>query len=565
MPPETFAARAFIALAVASVSICELRASDAGSIAVNVEVNAARPVGVMKPIWRFFGADEPNYATMKDGRKLLGELGELRTDGVFFRSHNLLCTGDGTPAYKWGSTNAYTEDKDGNPVYDWTVLDRIFDTYRSRGIRPYAQIGFMPEALSVHPQPYQHAWRPGLDYKEIITGWAYPPKDYAKWAELVRQWVLHCVARYGQAEVEKWYWEVWNEPNLSYWQGTPEQFYRLHDLAVDAVRRALPTARVGGPDVAGSGGSFMEGFLAHCARGTNYATGQKGTPTDFLSFHAKGQPSFVDGHVRLGIAAQLSDIRKGFRIIASVPELRGKPIVIGESDPDGCAACLGPQLGYRTGTMYSSYTAASFAREFALADQEGVDLEGALTWAFEFEDQPYFSGQRVLATNGIDLPVLNVFRMFSKMSGSRLETHSSGEVALEEIVSNGVRGAADIGALASLDGDRLCVLLWHYHDDDVPGPAARVKLAVNGLPSAWTSSRLTHFRIDGSHSNAAATWRELGSPVAPNSAQYGRMLEAGQLAALDVHTPSLPIVAGSAGLDIDLPRQAVSLIVIDRR
>ncbi len=564
MNPGPFTARVLFALAVATVSSGELFASDAGMIAVNVEVNAARPVGAMKPIWRFFGADEPNYATMKDGRKLLGELGELRPDGVFFRSHNLLCTGDGTPAYKWGSTNAYTEDKDGNPVYDWTVLDRIFDAYRARGVRPYAQIGFMPEALSVHPEPYQHAWRPGLDYQEIVTGWAYPPKDYAKWAELVRQWVLHCVARYGRTEVEQWYWEVWNEPNISYWQGTPEQFYRLHDVAIDAVRRALPTARVGGPDVAGSGGAFMEGFLAHCARGTNYATGQKGTPTDFLSFHAKGQPSFVDGHVRLGIAAQLAEIRRGFRIIASVPELRGKPIVIGESDPDGCAACLGPQLGYRTGTMYSSYTAASVAREFALADQEGVDLEGALTWAFEFEDQPYFSGQRVLASNGIDLPVLNVFRMFSKMSGSRLETHSSGEISLEEIVANGVRGAADIGALASLDGDRLCVLLWHYHDDDVPGPEARVELALNGLPPEWTGSRVSQFRIDGSHSNATATWKGLGSPVAPSSAQYRKMLEAGRLAAIEGENSTLPIVAGSARLNIELPRQAVSLIVVDR-
>ncbi len=564
MNPGPFTARVLFALAVATVSSGELFASDAGMIAVNVEVNAARPVGAMKPIWRFFGADEPNYATMKDGRKLLGELGELRPDGVFFRSHNLLCTGDGTPAYKWGSTNAYTEDKDGNPVYDWTVLDRIFDAYRARGVRPYAQIGFMPEALSVHPEPYQHAWRPGLDYQEIVTGWAYPPKDYAKWAELVRQWVLHCVARYGRTEVEQWYWEVWNEPNISYWQGTPEQFYRLHDVAIDAVRRALPTARVGGPDVAGSGGAFMEGFLAHCARGTNYATGQKGTPTDFLSFHAKGQPSFVDGHVRLGIAAQLAEIRRGFRIIASVPELRGKPIVIGESDPDGCAACLGPQLGYRTGTMYSSYTAASVAREFALADQEGVDLEGALTWAFEFEDQPYFSGQRVLASNGIDLPVLNVFRMFSKMSGSRLETHSSREISLEEIVANGVRGAADIGALASLDGDRLCVLLWHYHDDDVPGPEARVELALNGLPPEWTGSRVSQFRIDGSHSNATATWKGLGSPVAPSSAQYRKMLEAGRLAAIEGENSTLPIVAGSARLNIELPRQAVSLIVVDR-
>ena len=133
--------------------------------------------------------------------------------------------------------------------------------------------------------------------------------------------------------------------------------------------------------------------------------------------------------MRLGIAAQLAEIDKGFAMIAAVPEFRHKPIVIGESDPDGCAACLGPQLGYRTGTMYSSYTAATFAREYALADRHGVNLEGALTWAFEFEDQPYFAGQRVLATNGIDLPVLNVFRMFSRMGGRRVATSSSEEVA----------------------------------------------------------------------------------------------------------------------------------------
>jgi len=394
---------------------------------VTITVDASRPLGEMKPIWDFFGCDEPNYATMRDGRRLLGELGELAPKSVYFRSHNLLCTGDGTPALKWGSTNAYTEDAQGRPVYDWAILDRIFDTYLSRGLRPYAQIGFMPEALSVKPEPYQHDWRPGLKYNSIGTGWSYPPRDYAKWSELVFQWARHCVERYGRAEVEQWYWEVWNEPNLrDYWHGTPEEFFRLHDCAVDAVRRALPTARVGGPDVAGGGSTFLQDFMAHCAGGTNYATGARGTPTDFLSFHAKGRPSFVDGHVRLGISAQLGDIDRGFAMVAAVPELRGKPIVIGESDPDGCAACLAPQLGYRPGTLYSSYTAASLAREYVLADRHGVNLRGALTWAFEFEDQPYFAGQRVLATNGIDLPVLNVFRMLGRMSGERVATSSSG-------------------------------------------------------------------------------------------------------------------------------------------
>ena len=124
------------------------------------------------------------------------------------------------------------------------------------------------------------------------------------------------------------------------------------------MRRALPTAKVGGPDTAGCGGQFARDFFEHQLRGTNFATGKVGTPIDFVSFHAKGRPSFVDGHVRLGIPNQLATIDDGFRIVASFPELKPKPIVIGESDPDGCAACQGPQLGYRNTTMYSSYTAA---------------------------------------------------------------------------------------------------------------------------------------------------------------------------------------------------------------
>ena len=539
-------------------------AQDAASAApfpVTIRVDASRTLGPLKPIWRFFGADEPNYATMKDGRKLLAELGELRPKQVYFRTHHLLVTGDGTPALKWGSTNVYTEDAKGRPVYDWRVLDRIVDTYVARGVRPYVQLGFMPQALSTHPEPYQHEWRPGLRYDAINAGWAFPPKNYARWSELAYQIAKHFIGRYGQAEVAQWYWEVWNEANLSaYWRGTPDEYLRLHDYAIAGVRRALPTARVGGPDVAGDGGQFMDGFIRHVVSGKNFATGSTGTPTDFLSFHAKGAPSYVDGHVRMGIANQLATIDKGFARIAAVPELKAKPIVIGESDPEGCAACQGAQLGYRNGTMYSSYTAAVFARKHLLAAKHGVNLEGALTWAFEFEDQPYFAGFRALATNGIDLPVLNVFRMFAKMGGQRIATESSAEVPLDRIVAAGVRERPDVGALASVDGSTLAVMVWHYHDDDVAGPDAEVKLTFAGLQAA-AAARLTEYRIDDAHSNAYAEWKRMGSPIAPNDAQYARLIAASKLAVL--RAVELPLANGGVELEVRLPRQGVSLLVLE--
>ena len=527
------------------------------SFPVSVRVDAAKTTGELKPIWRFFGADEPNYAYMKNGRKLVGELGEMAPTRVFFRAHNLLTSGDGTPALKWGSTGAYREEQ-GMPVYDWTILDRIFDTYLERGVRPYAQIGFMPKDLSAKPEPYQHKWTPRARYEEIYTGWAYPPKDYEKWAELVFQWVKHCVDKYGRAEVETWYWEVWNEPNIGYWRGTPEEFRKLHDYAIDAVRRALQTAKVGGPDTAGSGGRFMRAFLEHCLRGTNHATGKVGTPLDFVAFHAKGAPVYTNGHVRMGIANQLRTIDDGFRIIASYPELKDKPIVIGESDPEGCAACQGPQLAYRNGTMYSSYTAASFARKHDLADKHGVNLEGALTWAFEFEDQPYFAGFRSLASNGIDKPVLNVFRMFSQMSGQRLTVQSDNAASLEDILKQGVRGKPDVAALASLDTNRLCVLVWHYHDDDVAGPDAAVALTLDGI--GFNKATLQHFRIDQEHSNAFTAWKKMGSPQNPTDEQYAQLEKTGRLSALD---PSKAVQAENGRMNVafELPRQAVSLLV----
>jgi xylan 1,4-beta-xylosidase len=526
----------------------------AATFPVAIRVDAAKPVGPLQPIWRFFGADEPNYATMKDGRKLLGQLGELRAKQVYFRTHNLLNTGDGTPALKWGSTNAYTEDAQGKPVYDWRGIDRIFDTYLERGVKPYLQIGFMPKALSSKPDPYQHEWRPGLPYGEIFTGWTYPPADDAKWEELVYRWASHLVERYGKAEVASWYFETWNEANIGYWHGTPDEFFRLHDRAVAAVRRALPEARVGGPDMAGSDPRFLRAFIDHCRAA--------GTPLDFVSFHAKGAPQYVDGHVRMGIAAHLATIEQGFATIGSYGDLRKTKVVIGESDPEGCAACQGPQLAYRSGTMYSSYTAASFARVHELAAKHGVTIEGALTWAFEFEDQPWFAGFRALATNGIALPVLNVFRMFSKMAGERVAVESSALLPLDRIVAEGVRSGADVSALASREPNRLSVLAWHYHDDDLTGDDAAVSLTVAGLPVAARQAKLTHYRIDDGHSNAYGAWKRMGAPIAPSRDQYDALEAASRLALLE-EPKAVPIASGAAKVDFTLPRQAVSLLVLE--
>ena len=536
------------------------------STPVDIEIDLNTSKGEMKPIWAFFGYDEPNYTYMKDGKKLLSEIASLSNIPVNVRVHSLLVTGDGIAALKWGSTNAYTEDAQGNPIYNWAIIDSIFDVFIARGMKPIAQVGFMPEALSTHPQPYKHHWAPGAKYNDIFTGWAYPPKDYKKFAALVYEWVKHEVKRYGKTEVESWYWEMWNEPNIDYWKGTTDEFIKLYDYTADAIKRALPTAKVGGPEVTGpswdDAAIFMKAFLDHVVNGKNYVTGKKGSPLDLITFHAKGEPKLVNGMVQMNMGKQLRDIDAGFKIVASYPTLKHLPIIIGESDPEGCAACsedFNPQNAYRNGTMYSSYTAASFARKYELAENSGVNLKGAVTWAFEFENQPWFRGFRDLATNGVDKPVLNVFRMFGMMKGNRATIKKGLAYDYIAIRDSSVRGTEpDINAIAAKDEHSATVMVWNYHDNnDLSIAPSPVTIKIKGMPNGKVL--LHHYRIDQQFSNSYEAWKKMGSPKTPSAQQIKELEAAGQLQ-LYTSPEWVNIKNGEAVINMQLPRQGVSLL-----
>ncbi len=529
-----------------------------------INVDLSRATGDMKPVWAWFGYDEPNYTYMKDGKKLLSEIAAFSPVPVYVRTHSLLSSGDGTPALKWGSTNAYTEDAAGNPVYSWHILDSIFDTYVQRGMKPLAQIGFMPEALSTHPQPYRHHWKPGVRYDEIITGWAYPPKDYVKWGNLSYEWAKHCVARYGKKEVESWYWEVWNEPEGAYWKGTQQEFFKLYDYAADGIKRALPTARIGGCNITGGGTKWLDAFIKHCLRDTNYATGKIGSPLDAILFHAKGAPRLVNNMVIMNVSRQLQNIDNNFRLISTYPEIKQLPVIIGESDPEGCAACgmsTNPENAYRNGTMYSSYTAASFARKYELADKYGTNFLGAVSWSFEFENQPWFAGFRDLATNGVDKPVLNVFRMFAMMKGKRVKVESNRMYSLQAVLDSSIRNSNDIGALASKDNKSAAVIIWNYHDadqmDSLPGA---VQINISNLPGKKV--KLTQYRIDNGHSNSYEVWKKMGSPQNPTAAQIAVLEQSGQLAMMG--KPEEKTVNNKMmTVSFALPRQGVALVKLN--
>lgn len=527
---------------------------------VAVSVDASNPGAALRQVWPFFGFDECNYAVTPNARALMKTLSAAEPDPVYIRSHFLLNTGNGVPALKWGSTNVYTEDASGNPIYDWTIMDGIIDAIVQSGTRPLVEIGFMPKALSVKPDPYQNVYPP-----DHWAGWAYPPKDYGKWADLIRTWAHHSANRYHGTEAG-WLWELWNEPDIFYWQGSAEEYYKLFDYTENALHEVLPKAILGGPHTTSPSyrrpAAYLRDFLTHCQSGTNSATGKTGTRLDYVGFHSKGITSFVNGHARMNLGANLVNNKAGFEIVAGFPAYRNTPIIIGECDPEGLAAqssTVQPANGYRNGSAYAAYEAALMKHTIDLADRAGVNLKGVLTWAFMFEGRDYFEGFRTLATNGIHKPVLNVFKMLGMLQGKRLPLASSGALGADRIIADKVIGPPDVNGLAAATEDAARIMIWNYHDDVAAAAPATVRLSVK-VPNVMVKrARITHYRIDDAHSNAYTRWLQAGSPKAPSAAQLADLKKAGELERL-ITSEVVEIKDGQVKLNFELPRLGVSLI-----
>jgi len=526
---------------------------------VSVRVDATQAGKPLKHVWQYYGYDECNYTTTPDCKALMRTVAEINPEPVYLRQHFLLNSGDGIATPKWSSTNVYTEDSSGNPVYDWRIMDGIMDAVTASGCRPLVEIGLMPKDLSVRPDPY----RPPKPFgPNEGVGVFFPPKDYEKWAELIRRWARHTKARYNNAE-EIWLWELWNEPDIFYFQGTYEDYEKLFEYTEQALHEVMPAAVFGGPHVAGVG-KFLRRFLTHCAREKNSLTGKTGTRLDYIGFHAKGGIDFKEGYVRMSMRGQLQKHQRGFAMVAGFPEFRNTPIIIGEADPDGAAgmpASLSPERGYRNVPAYGAYVAAMMKYSLDLAEAEKVNLKGMLTWAFMFDGMPWFDGYRTLATNGIHKPVLNAFKMLGRLKGNELSLTSSGAVGLDEILKASVRSRPDINGMAVADGQSVKILIWNYHDYLVPSESAPIQLKVKLPPDFGSKARVTHYRIDETHSNAYAKWLELDSPQNPDAQMLAALKAAMELQTLEP-TRVIDISDNQVSLQFDLPRFGLSLIIL---
>ncbi len=535
------------------------------ALPVNVHVDLRAMPEPYQPVFNWFGYDEANYTTTPHGRELLRELHDLSPVPVYIRTHNLLTSGDGTPELKWSSTGVYREDAHGKPVYDFRILDGIFDAYQAAGVRPMVELGFMPRDLAAELPNRHEPYQVHFPASTVSGASNNPPKDYAKWEELVRTVVAHLVQRYGEATVRQWPFEVWNEPDIDYWHTTPEAYWRLYDFAVAGVRAALPGAMVGGPATTSprgeKGARFLDDFLNHVEHGTSAANGGP-VPLDFISFHAKGQPTIAGGEVTMGLHQELRDADRGFSIVASHPKLHNLPIILSEADPEGCAACSSkqnPANNYRNGTLYPAYTAAAYKGLLELAAQHHVHLLSMLSWSFEFEDHDSFEGFRDLATNGVDKPILNLFRMLGLMQGQRLPVKVSGAPTMDRLLADTVPPGGDVDGFATAAPHSASMLLWNYADSASATQGAALATTVAGLPPEVHRVLVTQYRIDSNHNNAYTLWKAMGSPANPTPAQTAELKARDGLEQLT--SPAwLDVNHGQLELHTTQPAQSVALI-----
>ena len=537
-----------------------------------VRVDAGKYAGPLDHTWNYIGYDECNYTHSPGGMALIRKLGELEKP-YYIRTHHMLCTGICHGFYKWGSTNIYIEDEQGNPIYNYDVIDKMCDIWLSNNCKPFFEIGFMPMDLADVRGAANYESYNIREYQRI--GWNMPPKDYGKWHALIENLIRHLVERYGETEIKTWYFEMWNEPDIDYWKGTHEEYCKLYDYTEAAIHGVLPQARFGGPatcgprDIDGKAADYLRKFLIHCKSGVNYFNAETGTRLDFTSFHTKGGGySFTTNPAPArtpSVKILLDQVRIGCTIIKECGYDKLE-CVLSEADPDGWAAggrFDNPAFNFRNTEYYASYVASSYKSIYDLAGEFDMDIR-PLAWAFMFEGERCFEGTRTFSTQGIDKAMFNTFKLFAKLGHQRVAFYSSGAVNPLSYKDNWGSGeGARIDGWATLAGlKQMQILIFCHEDTWEEDDVYPVVFKAENIPFDGPY-KIRHYRVDKNHSNAYAEWIRQGMPDYPQGARY-EAIKARD--GLELFCPDMTIEAADSGmltLRFDMPIKSVSLITVE--
>jgi len=476
-------------------------------------------------------------------------------------------------------TGVYRQEADGTPIYDFTILDQILDPMVGESCVAVFGIGFMPEGLSkaletaeedttaseLPPEAKVQAARARLPEPWMRID-RFPPRDYGRWFDLVRTTVRHLVDRYGEAEVCRWYFDFWNEPDLRfYWPGTHEELFRTYDFAAAAIKEVVPGAKVGGCGPASPEHPVFKEFLEHCTAGVNHCTGERGAPLDFITFHVKGGPTgskgifpnpyeATDYEVRHpSLQHVVATVRWGLELIGSVVGTGGLPVLLTECDIDwgtGTSIYHNPNMHYRNSEYFPAFQCAMNRWMHDLRDEfPDNPIERTFLDTFYFPGYRIFEGQRTFITGEcIDKPILNGLRLLAKLGSERLAVSEP-------------EGSPVVVLAAAGGPDSIQVMAVNFGEEFEYAESHDVGLTLEAL--APGPRRCSHYRIDRDHSNPYTVWESLGRPVVPDDEQLSLIQERMGLELMEPGS-EVNVSGGSVHLDTTLPPQSVSLWVLEK-
>jgi xylan 1,4-beta-xylosidase len=389
----------------------------------------------------------------------------------------------------------YDEDASGKPIYNFSYVDQIYDGLLKDGVRPFVELSFMPKKLAAKNDLHPFWYKPNVS----------PPKDYNLWGQLIEQFAKHLIARYGIDEVSQWYFEVWNEPNLDFWAGTPKEqtYYQLYDTTARALKNVNPRLRIGGPATAQA--AWADRFIQH--------TTENNVPVDFVSSHVYGNDSAKDV---FGTDEKIPRTQMVCRAVKKVH--------------DQIQASSRPQLPL----IWTEYN-ASYMNETDVTDSiymgpwmadtirqcDGLtDMMSYWTFSDVFEEQgvvkrPFYGGYGLIAEDGLPKPALNAFQML----------HHLGDVRIPE-------SADDILVTRRKDGS-FVIAVWNLSAAETTGEPKEVNLQFDSLEG---NHRATVYRLDADHGSLTSAYVAMGSPAYPTQAQIQTLKAAAQLPAPETMT-----------------------------
>jgi len=440
-----------------------------------IVIDATAPAHAFPHFWEhIFGSGRASLTLRDNYRRDLRQVKGV-TEMQYVRFHAIFLDDMGV----------YSEDDQGRPVYNFSYVDQAYDGLLQAGVRPFVELSFMPYKLA--SKNAVHAFW----YKQNVA----PPKDWKKWDDLVSQFIQHLVERYGLDEVQKWYFEVWNEPNIDFWAGEPKQpaYWELYDHTVAAIKKVNPGLRVGGPATAQA--AWADAFIQHCV--ANHV------PVDFVSTHVYGNDGAKD------VFGTNEDIPRDRMVCGAVKKvhaqikasaLPGLPLIWSEFN---ASYKNEPEI---TDSVYMGPWLADTVRQC-----DGLVNEMSY-WTFSdvFEEQgvvkqPFYGGFGLIAAGGIPKPSFAVFQMLHELGQARLALDSESALATR-----------------SADGS-LVVAAWNLIPPGQPGSSKTVVMRFRNLSGA---RRAYISRVDRDHGDPHPAYEKMGSPVYPTAEQLRKLREA---------------------------------------